>query len=114
MKRLTRNELLCRAARSDVQHWVAVNHRCPTCLVILADLPTGTSLYPHMVGECETLQTFVGPGWIRNGRDVDAPLADGEANRHVSKRDRWSNVTLLSLAAFCLTLAALILWSMFR
>ncbi|MGC2234215.1 MAG: hypothetical protein WBA09_22130 [Candidatus Acidiferrum sp.] len=123
LKRLTANDIVNRMARSDMDHWLAMNQRCPTCCATLPYVASEADILHHMRGDCEKELVIIGLGWARRGHNVNAPLADAEARREVKAPRKWltfsgrheaTNRTILCLAAFCLTLFGLIIYGMCR
>lgn len=53
-------------------------------------------------------QVYIGPGWIRTGRNVNAPLADAIARREVKVPRIAHGHDLLSWSLFFLAVAAVI------
>lgn len=53
-------------------------------------------------------QVYIGPGWIRTGRNVNAPLADAMARREVKIPRIVQGRDLLGWSLFFLAVAAVI------
>jgi hypothetical protein len=109
-RRLSESDIVNRSARSDLEHWRALNYRCPTCYTRISDL-TDDETYPHLTGECEKRLVLVGPEWVREGRYVDAPLADREEqdNRALSRAREVNGKQILGWSLAFLIAAVLIL-----
>jgi hypothetical protein len=117
LKRLTENDIVRRMAQSDVQHWLSMNARCPTCLATLDQNGAFNDIYPHMVGECDRELVIVGPEYIRRGRNVNCPLADAKDRREVRAPRIPSVITgtqLFWACVFCAAVGALVLYEIFR
>jgi hypothetical protein len=52
---------------------------------------------------------FVGPGWIRTGRNVNCPMADAAARREVKVPQVAHGRSILNWALFFLAVAAVII-----
>jgi hypothetical protein len=108
-KRITESDIVNRAVAADIAWWSRMNPHCPTCCVKLADLQTGDSLYRHMVGDCEKDLLILGIDWVRQGRNVDAPLADAADREEVKVNKGYvvTGKTMMWIALVFLSLAAL-------
>jgi len=123
LKRLTENDIVRRMAQSDVQHWLSLNRRCPTCLATLDQNAAFDNIYPHMVGECDRELIIVGPEYIRRGQNVNCPLADAAARREVKAPRKWvtfagrydvTNRVMRRIILVCVVVVGILLWVLFR
>jgi hypothetical protein len=111
LKRLTENDIVRRMAQSDMNHWLAMNHRCPTCCALLPYVASEADILRHMRGDCENELVIVGPEYIRRGQNVNAPLADAIDRREVKvskTRTRYAFTGREILWASLITLATAI------